>query len=83
MNKHLSQPASQGIPPDQLHRTEQTSNSTKKNPTHGASTQSIFKTNPNQQNQQQNTGSSVSHAEVNKQHHDSNETKTSGSHPQK
>ncbi|KAG0008814.1 hypothetical protein BGZ80_003023, partial [Entomortierella chlamydospora] len=61
MNKHLSQPASQGMPPGQQPRGEQTSN-TKKTPSHGATAQSVFKTDPNQQNQQ------LSHTETEKLH---------------
>ncbi|KAG0197828.1 Breast cancer 2, early onset [Mortierella sp. GBA30] len=77
MNKHLQQPASMGTPPTP-HHPEQLSTPTKKQPTHGPTTQSIFKTSPNLQTQQ----SSDSSAEAKKHHHGFMK-KSSGSHPQK
>ncbi|KAF9134664.1 hypothetical protein BGW39_006253 [Mortierella sp. 14UC] len=76
MNKHLQQPASMGTPPG-AHRSEQLSNPGKNQPSHGPTTQSTFKTDPNLHHQQQSSDST----EAKKQH--GNIKKTSGSHPQK
>ncbi|KAG0254865.1 hypothetical protein BG011_005459 [Mortierella polycephala] len=80
MNKHLQQPASLGTPPTSTHNEEQI-NRPKKHHTHGPTTQSTFKTNPAEQNQQQNSG--VSEATAKNQQHHGTIKKTSGSHPQK
>ncbi|KAG0273546.1 hypothetical protein BGZ95_010661, partial [Linnemannia exigua] len=74
---HLQQPASMGTPPG-AHHSEQTSNPTKNHPSHGPTTQSTFKTDPNLQSQQQRSDST----EAKKLHH-GNIKKSSGSHPQK
>ncbi|KAF9373637.1 hypothetical protein CPB97_000414, partial [Podila verticillata] len=52
MNKHLQQPASMGMPPASTHHSEQSSSPGKKQPSHGPTTQSTFKTDPNMHSQQ-------------------------------
>ncbi|KAG0020384.1 hypothetical protein BGZ81_009362 [Podila clonocystis] len=77
MNKHLQQPASMGTPPKPAHHSEQLSSHGPKHPTHGPTTQSTFKTDPNLHSQQQRSDST----EAKNYHH--GVSKTSGSHPQK
>ncbi|KAF9290116.1 hypothetical protein BGZ88_007488 [Linnemannia elongata] len=77
MNKHLQQPASMGTPPEP-HHSEQLSSPGKKLPSHGPTTQSTFKTDPNLHNQQQSSDSTEA-----KKLHGGNIKKTSGSHPRK
>ncbi|KAG9073307.1 hypothetical protein KI688_001099 [Linnemannia hyalina] len=77
MNKHLQQPASMGTPPGTLH-SEQLSTPGKNLPSHGPTTQSTFKTDPNLHSQQQSSDTT----EAKKLHH-GNVKKTAGSHPQK
>lgn len=76
MNKHLQQPAI-GTPPAPTHHSEQLSSPGKKQPSHGPTTQSTFKTDPNMHSQQQSSDST----EAKKQH--GSTKKASGSHPQK
>jgi len=78
MNKHLQQPASMGTPPTPGHHSEQLSNPGKKQPTHGPTTQSTFKTDPNLHSQQHSSDST----KAKKQHHGATKV-SSGSHPQK
>ncbi|KAG0292490.1 hypothetical protein BGZ96_004078 [Linnemannia gamsii] len=77
MNKHLQQPASMGTPPT-AHHSEQLSSSGKNHLSHGPTTQSTFKTDPNLHNLQQSSDSTES-----KKLHQGNIKKSSGSHPQK
>ncbi|KAG0369347.1 hypothetical protein BGX24_002444 [Mortierella sp. AD032] len=77
MNKHLQQPASMGTPPT-AHHSEQLSNPGKNLSSHGPTTQSTFKTDPNLHSQQQSSDST----EAKKQLHGSTKKK-SGSHAQK
>ncbi|KAG0319508.1 hypothetical protein BGZ97_002030 [Linnemannia gamsii] len=72
MNKHLQQPASMGTPPT-AHHSEQLSSTGKNHPSHGPTTQSTFKTDPNLLSQQQTEA---------KKQQPGNIKKTSGSHPQ-
>ncbi|KAG0324768.1 hypothetical protein BG000_002049, partial [Podila horticola] len=75
MNKHLQQPASMGTPPTSTH-PEQLSGAHKKQPSHGPTTQSTFKTNPNLDSQQQSSESTED-----KKLHQGSTKKSSGSHP--
>ncbi|KAF9192223.1 hypothetical protein BGZ50_008741 [Haplosporangium sp. Z 11] len=82
MNKHLQQPASLGNPPTGTHENAEVAFSRPKRHTgHGPNTQSVFKNNPLEQNQQQNSASSE--ADAKKQQHHGAIKKTSGAHPQK
>ncbi|KAF9304191.1 hypothetical protein BGZ74_002178 [Mortierella antarctica] len=65
MNKHLQQPASMGVSPELAQHSEQSSNPGKKQPSHGPTTQSTFKTDPNLHSQQQSSDST----EAKKQYH--------------
>ncbi|KAG0040057.1 hypothetical protein BGZ82_005528 [Podila clonocystis] len=76
MNKHLQQPASMGTPPNPAHHSEQSSSHGQKH-SHGPTTQSTFKTDPNLHSQQQSSDST----EAKNRHPGA--SKTSGSHPQK
>ncbi|KAF8927110.1 hypothetical protein BGZ47_002334 [Haplosporangium gracile] len=77
MNKHLQQPASMGTPP-RAHPSEQLSNPGKNHSSHGPTTQSTFKTDPNLHSQEQSSDTT----EAKKQRHEDIK-KTAGSHPQK
>ncbi|KAG0217266.1 hypothetical protein BGX33_011026 [Mortierella sp. NVP41] len=67
-----------GTPPASAHHSEQLSSPGKKQPSHGPTTQSTFKTNPNLHSQQQSSDST----EAKKQQQGTTK-KTPGSHPQK